>query len=74
VTQRERHRHQGGEGEAQREQRQRIGLADGERADDVARAPQDDEEGEDEAIGHACMLGASRAATNRSSRGTDAHP
>ena len=74
VTQRQRHGHQRGKGEAHREQRERVGVADGERADDVARAPQDDEEREDEAIGHASMLAAPGAATNRSSPGTDAHP
>ena len=72
-AQRQRHGHQRGKGEAHREQRERVGLADGERAHDVARAPQDDEEREDEAVGHACMLAAPGAATNRSSPGTDAH-
>jgi hypothetical protein len=73
-AQRQRHGDERGEGEAQREQRERIGLADGEHADDVARAPQDDEEGQDEAVGHTCMLAALAPATNRTSPEIDAYP
>ena len=46
----------------------------GERADDVPRAPQDDEDGEDQAVGHAYMLAARVPAANRTSPEIDAHP
>jgi hypothetical protein len=64
--QRERDGHERRQREARGEQRERIGTRDGQRAHDVARAPQQDERREDSSIGHASTVPHAPRATNPS--------
>jgi hypothetical protein len=64
VPQGERDHDQRGEHEARRQQWQRVGDLDGQHADDVAGAPEQDEHRQDDAIGHDVTV-PPRAATTR---------
>jgi hypothetical protein len=61
------------EGEARREQRQRIRHADGDRPDDVAGAPEEDEDGEQASIGHSSTVLRRGGRNNPTSSRIDAH-
>ena len=65
MAQRERHEHERGQREPHGEQRERIRHLDRQRPDDVAGAPEEDEDRQEEAVGHE-MHGARRAARDQS--------
>jgi len=74
VPERERDGDERGEGEPGGEQRKRVGPLDRQRADDIAGAPEQDEDRQEETIGHAVSLLVRRRVNNPSRGQTDADP